>query len=163
MTKFLSALIGAATSGGSRVPATISYGSVCRIAFPLDRPQRSSQPSVVIDSLRGVTLCPDVVHKPIVNSRLGAKLFADVGHYCNAHARTWPVIRRGKRYAINMRSHSCKVLTRRIVCSRSTSSQKFVAKKLSVKRFCVTINGGRQGADCFVGPQPNTRCGGTKT
>jgi hypothetical protein len=70
-------------------------------------------------------------HEPIVNSRLDAKLFADVGYYYNIHARTRPVIRRGKRHAINMRSHSCKVLTRRVVCAAAAPR----AKNSSPKSF----------------------------
>jgi hypothetical protein len=88
-------------------------------------------------------------HEPIVNSRLDAKLFADVGYYCNIHARTRPVIRRGKRHAINIRSHSCKVLTRRALCSRSTSDQKF-GKSFQSKGSVLPSPKAAKERNCFV-------------
>ncbi len=48
------------------------------MAFPLDRPSGNRLPGVVVDSLGGVTLWPDV-REPIANAKLDAELFADVG------------------------------------------------------------------------------------
>ena len=51
---------------------------LCRIAFPLDRPSGNRLPGIVVDSLGGVTLWPDL-REPIANAKLDAELFADVG------------------------------------------------------------------------------------